>query len=208
MLIDLSALPIAPGARRLRLRTNMEVYWDRLAVATPLNIPLTETRMKPLRADLRYRGFSRTSEDSAAHAPEVPQYERIANTAPRWRDLVGYHTRFGDVRELLTDVDDRYVIMNAGDELRLTFGALAPPRTGWIRDFVFISDGWEKDGDFNTAFSKTVQPLPAHDNPEYRAPASANLEDEAVFRRHPDDWQRYHTRYVSPDRYLRGLRLR
>ena len=45
--------------------------------------------------------------------------------APRWRDLVGYYTRFGDVRELLRGVDDRYVIMNAGDELRLAFPAPA-----------------------------------------------------------------------------------
>jgi hypothetical protein len=25
---------------------------------------------------------------------------------PRWRDLVGYYTRFGDVRELVAGVDD------------------------------------------------------------------------------------------------------
>ena len=39
---------------------------------------------------------------------------RSAGTTPRWADLEGYHTRFGDVRPLLSRVDDRYVIMNAG----------------------------------------------------------------------------------------------
>ena len=30
------------------------------------------------------------------------------------------------------------------------------------RDFVLIGDGWEKDGDYNTAYSQTVLPLPTH----------------------------------------------
>jgi hypothetical protein len=79
---------------------------------------------------------------------------------PRWRDLEGYYTRFGDVRELVAKTEDRYVIMNAGDELRLSFEAPPPPPAGWTRDFVLIGDGWVKDGDYNTSFSKTVLPLP------------------------------------------------
>ena len=87
---------------------------------------------------------------------------RSTATSPRWLDLEGYYTRFGDVRELLLAVDDRYVIMNAGDELMLRFPAVPPaPRTA-VRDFVMITDGWEKDGDFNTTFSRTVLPLPTH----------------------------------------------
>ena len=119
-------------------------------------------------ADLRYRGFSETRKERRDQ-PEVPVYDRIANTAPRWRDLVGYYTRFGDVRELLGRVDDRYVIMNAGDELRLSFPRSAAAPTGWTRDFVLIGDGWVKDGDYNTSFSKTVLPLPAHGHPDYAA---------------------------------------
>jgi hypothetical protein len=99
--------------------------------------------------------------------------------------------------------------MNAGDELRLAFPASAPPPAGWTRDFVFISDGWEKDGDFNTGFSKTVLPLPRHDDSRYAGSTRPlELEDDAAYRRHPDDWQQYHTRFVAPDRYLRGLRPR
>jgi hypothetical protein len=62
-----------------------------------------------------------------------------------------------------------------------------------------------KDGDFNTTHSKTVGPLPAHDRPIYSADASTGLEDDPVYQRHPDDWVTYHTRYVAPDRFLRGL---
>ena len=71
---------------------------------------------------------------------------------------------------MLERVDDRYVIANAGDELALRFPAPPPPPSGWVRDFVMIGDGWNKDGDYNTAFSKTVLPLPSHDQTSYDAP--------------------------------------
>ena len=32
-----------------------------------------------------------------------------------------------------------------------------------MRDYVLVGDGWVKDGNFNTTFSQTVLPLPAHD---------------------------------------------
>ena len=103
----------------------------------------------------------------------------------RWRDLVGYHTRFGNVNALLSDVDDRYVIMNAGDEMRLRFPEQPAPESGWRRDFVLIGDGWEKDGDYNTGFSQTVLPLPSHDRPAYgEARAPGDLEDDPVYQRH------------------------
>ena len=40
---------------------------------------------------------SRDTQIDRRDEPETPVYDRIANTAPRWRDLVGYYTRFGDV---------------------------------------------------------------------------------------------------------------
>nr|NIQ55167.1 hypothetical protein [Gemmatimonadota bacterium]NIU75366.1 hypothetical protein [Gammaproteobacteria bacterium]NIX20842.1 hypothetical protein [Actinomycetota bacterium] len=83
-------------------------------------------------------------------------YGRLAGTAPRWLDLVGYYTRFGDVRALLREVDDRYVIMNAGDELAFGFPAPPDPPPGRVRDFVLVGDGWVKDGDYNTLYSRTV----------------------------------------------------
>ncbi len=195
ILVDLEGVFGRTGARRLRLSTNMEIYWDRLgwAVGRP-DVRVAPRRLSPASADLRYRGYSRTTQASPS-APERPQYV-LDGTVPRWRDLEGYYTRFGDVRELLLAVDDRYVIMNAGDELALRFPEAPPVAGGDVRDFVLIADGWEKDGDFNTTFSRTVLPLPTHERGRYDRPPG-RLEDDPVYRRHTADFMNYHTRYVA-----------
>jgi hypothetical protein len=97
--------------------------------------------------------------------------------------------------------------MNAGDELRLAFSAPAAPGPGLVRDFVLIGDGWVKDGDYNTSYSKTVLPLPRHQHPDYKAvSADLELEQDPVYRQHARDWQTYHTRFVTPRAFLGGLR--
>ena len=202
LVIDLNG---AKGAQRLRLRTNLEIYWDSLMLGRRADSPVRTTQIAASGADLRYRGFSQTV-STRGDVPETPAYDRVASTSPRWRDLTGYHTRFGDVRELIERVDDRYVIMNAGDEMRIQFKEAPAVAQGWRRDFVLIGDGWEKDGDYNTGFSQTVLPLPSHDKPAYGSgTTSLALEDDPVYRRYPGDWQQYHTRYVTPERFLNAL---
>jgi hypothetical protein len=125
-------------------------------------------------------------------------------TGQKWRDLEGYYTRYGDIRQLLEKVDDRIVIVNAGDEMWFRFTASAPAPEGWKRDFIMIGDGWIKDGDYNSVFSKTVLPLPYHGLKDYTA-APANLEEDAAYRKHPRDWEQFHTRYVTPDFFRRSL---
>jgi len=205
ILIDLEGV-FAPGApHRVRLYTNLEIYWDALAWAEKRpGVAIQTHRLQPETADLRYRGFSRVNTADGS-SPELPDYQDLKGTIPVWRDLIGYYTRFGDVRELLAGVDDRYVIMNAGDEMVFRFPVPPPPPVGWTRDFVLIGDGWVKDGDYNTAFSKTVLPLPSHDNSTYTTPPG-RLEDDPVYRRHAGDWQTYHTRYVTPEQYAQALR--
>ncbi len=207
VLIDLDGVFRSDAPRKLRLRTNLEVYWDALSVATAEDgAPLKIRRIAPATADLRHRGYSRMTQADAG-SPETPRYDILDGGRQRWNDLIGFYTRFGDVRELLERVDDRYVIANAGDEVRLLFPAADPPPPGWTRDFVLIGDGWNKDGDYNTAFSKTVLPLPSHARPNYDTPPG-ELEDDPVYRDHPDDWQQYHTRYVTPHVFRDGLKPR
>ena len=195
----------AKSIRRFRLRTNLEIYWDRLAVASDAASAKPAINRLPLEsAELRYRGFSELVQPNLS-SPELPIYDHVDGRDQRWRDLIGYCTRFGDVRELLQSVDDRYVIMNAGDEMALRFAAQAPPPAGWTRDYVLIGDGWEKDGDLNTAFSKTILPLPFHGQKSYNTPPG-RLQDDPVVRRHPQDWVNYHTRYITPEAFQNALR--
>lgn len=204
IMLDLSDV-FRPGTpRRVRLRTSMEIYWDRIAWSTGRpDAELRTQRIEPDTADLRYRGFSAVRQPSRT-APEIPIYDSLATTAPQWRDLVGYHTRFGDVKELINSTDDRYVIMNAGDEMVFRFPAPPPPPEGWTRDFVLIGDGWVKDGDYNTGYSTTVRPLPYHGLDDYTTPP-VPLEQDPAYRMHPEDWATYHTRYVTPHRFHEAL---
>jgi len=209
ILIDLAGLfsslsTGSSGPRILRLSTNLEIFWDRLGWAIGRPDVKLELRKLPLKtADLQFRGFSVTAQKDPS-TPERPRYV-VEGVAARWLDLEGFHTRFGDVRELLQQVDDRYVIMNAGDELRVTFPEAPPPGAGLVRDFVLVGDGWEKDGDYNTVASRTVLPLPTHASPAY-VNGSGRLEDDPVYRRHREDFERYHTRYVSSDAARDSLR--
>ena len=206
ILIDLAGVFPRAGPRRVRLVTNLEIFWDRLgwAVGRP-DVTLTPRRLELKTADLRFRGYSVTEQKDPA-TPERPRYV-VEGVAARWRDLEGYHTRFGDVIELLRHVDDRYVIMNAGDELRLAFPEAPAPPPGFVRDFVLVGDGWEKDGDYNTVASRTVLPLPTHRSPAY-VQGTGRLEDDPVYQRHPGDFERYHTRYVSPEPARDALRVK
>lgn len=203
-LFDLSGVFVPGAPRRLRLRTDLEIYWDSIEWAQGL--PKTElhvSQINPSYADLHYRGFS-TVRQANESSPEIPDYNQIAGTAQRWRDLAGYYTRFGDVRELLKQTDDRYVIMNAGDELSLRFPAPAPPPAGWVRDFVITGDGWIKDGDYNSTYSQTVLPYPYHARKLYDT-APGDLESDWAYQHHREDWQTYHTRYVAPDHFKNGI---
>jgi hypothetical protein len=203
--LDLAGI-FRPGApRKLRLRTNMEIYWDKLEWAEALPQSTLKTQRIELKsAELRWRGFSEFTQANET-SPELPDYNRLIATSPKWRDLIGYYTRHGEVRDLLEKVDGRMLLVNAGDEIRLKFGALAPPEAGMTRDYVMVGDGWIKDGDLNSTFSKTVAPLPYRGIKDYDQ-APGRLEDEPAYKQHPQDWQTYHTRYVTPEHFQRALR--
>jgi hypothetical protein len=47
--------------------------------------------------------------------------------------------------------------------------------------------------------------LPYHEMKDYITPPG-RLQDDPVYKRFREDWQKYHTRYVTPDDFKRGLR--
>jgi tetratricopeptide (TPR) repeat protein len=206
-LFDLTNI-FRPGTpHKLRLRTNLEIYWDQIQWARGLpDTPIKVTQLQPELADLHYRGYSVITQANPS-SPELPDYNHLEGSTQRYRDLTGYYTRYGDVRELLAHVDDRYVIMNSGDEMTLRFAEQPPPPPGWLRDYVITGNGWIKDGDYNSTFSKTVLPLPYHAKNLYVTPPGS-LEEEWVYRHHPEDWQKYQTRYIWDEAFENALRPR
>ena len=163
VIVDLSG-KITSKDRRIRIKTNMEIYWDEIFFSSGnVEAPLVTAILDPAEADLQYRGFSRSFRKGGRHGPHWFDYSSVSKDR-KWNDLSGNYTRFGDVLELLKGSDNRYIISNAGDEVSVRFDAKTLPKLkeGWKRDFLIHSVGWVKDGDMNTAEGSTVEPLPFH----------------------------------------------
>ena len=181
------------ASREVRIVTNLCVYWDEIFLGESAAAPETVvTHMDAGLADLHYRGFSTPTIDSERTQPESFDYSKLMPLS-MWNPTAGMYTRYGDVMPLLPSVDDRYVIMGSGDELRLLFPAARLPalRPGWTRDFLLLVDGWAKDGDPNTAFSQTVEPLPFHGMSAYPYKESERFPDGPEHREYRE---RYNTR--------------
>jgi hypothetical protein len=148
------------GASALRLRTNQEIYWDRLAVAYAEPCPEVRRRELPLHvAEVQECGFM----PRIVLAQQRPTFEYgqrvpLAET----RDPAGYYTRFGPVEELVAEADNALAIFGPGEELHASFDAPEACRKGWTRRFVVETIGWCKDMDPYTGDGRTVEPLPSH----------------------------------------------
>jgi hypothetical protein len=107
-----------------------------------------------------------------------------------WNPTPGLYTRYGDVRELLGAVDDRFAILGSGDEVGLTFSAGSMPMLprGWKRSFLLKVDGWAKDRDANTAYSQTVEPLPFHAMSAYPYSSGESYPRDAVHDRYRNEY--------------------
>ncbi len=161
MVIDLTNKFLSAD-RKVKITTNMQIYWDHIffsecAPETPVNF----TTLKLKEADFQFRGYSVMYRKGGRYGPHWFDYNDVS-TGQKWRDLSGYYTRYGNVDELVEKGDNKYIIANAGDEIRFEFDAINLPElpVGWKRDFLIYSEGWVKDGDLNTATGQTVEPLP------------------------------------------------
>jgi hypothetical protein len=197
VVVDLAGLFFTDDYR-IRIRTNMEIYWDHIFFARRrVRTPARLTHLIPVSGDLDYRGFSRVYRKGGRYGPHWFDYGQV-DPEPKWRDLGGYYTRFGDVLELLLGADEQYVIMNAGDEVSIEFDVEDAPRLepGWKRDYLIYTYGWLKDGDLNTAAGQTVDPLPFRGMTEY--PYGPN-EAYPTDPEHQEYLRRYNTRLVVPN---------
>ncbi|MBT8111999.1 MAG: VCBS repeat-containing protein [Gammaproteobacteria bacterium] len=178
MALPLQALP--PGTTSLRLRSNMQIYWDRIAVAFAEELPQHKKQLMPV-ADAR---MNKTGFALRSNLDQFRPHYDYTDMSPFWdtRYMSGFYTRLGPVTELVTDVDDAVAIIGPGEEVHLEFDAATPAADGWRRYFVLETNGWAKDMDLYTRDGATVGPLPSTGKP-------AALRD----RLH----EQYNTRYQS-----------
>ncbi len=108
------------GTRRIRLTTNLQIYWDQILIdRTPDEQTFRSSEIPLASAKLDFHGFPRSIERGKPGDLDYI-YEQTSRTGPYTRP-VGAYTRTGDVTSLLTKVDDKFVVFGSGDEVQLEF---------------------------------------------------------------------------------------
>jgi tetratricopeptide (TPR) repeat protein len=169
---------VLPTDRKIRISSNMEVYWDRIFLGVhQAGARLSLKAVPAASADLHFLGYPREYSPDGRQ-PNLYDYSNIDTTLP-WKVLAGRYTRFGDVTELLREADDCYVIMGPGEEISLRFpaDAFGAVPEGLVRTFILKTDGYCKDMDLYTACPDTVEPLPFHKMTTYPYGASERYPD-------------------------------
>lgn len=172
MVADLSG-KLPHGTRRIRIVTNLKIYWDSARVdQTPDRSDLRVAEVPLASATLAALGYPRELRLHPA-SDTAYSYSRLSPTGPYAR-AAGNYTRFGDVKSLLSSADDKFTIFSSGEGLKLDFDphALPPLPAGWVRDYFFYANGFEKDMDFYAAHAFTVEPLPTHTLVPYPYPGA------------------------------------
>jgi hypothetical protein len=194
MTVDLTGKFLCDDSQ-VRIVTSMRIYWDQILIdVSGGDFTTRVTKLDPLRAELRWRGFPREYSPDG-RKPQIYDYSVIEPLAP-WKAHLGNYTRFGDVRELLLAPDDMYVITRSGDEMQIDFDARRLPALskGWKRTFLVYADGFGKDMDINSARPETIGELPFHGMKSY----PHSLTDRyPITKRHQDYLLRYNTRTVG-----------
>jgi hypothetical protein len=186
------------GTRRIRITTNLQIYWDNILISRMAqeNSNGQSTRMTqvPLaRAELGFHGFPLKIEDQPPGNVKYI-YEKTSATGPYTRPA-GAYTRYGDVLPLLGSLDDKFVVFGSGDEVALDFDPAKLPALprGWVRDYFFTANGYEKDMDFYAYHGDSVAPLPFGGMRSYPYPGQSFPSDAD----HLNYEMEYNSRFMS-----------
>lgn len=183
MTVDLTGLIAGPDCR-LRLSSNLEIYYDQIFLGLLQDRRLVKLQSMPVsEAELRRCGFAREHSPDG-RMPLIFDYELSDASAP-FHVLRGEYTRYGPVQELLEEFDNAYVLVGPGDEIAVKFDAtkLAPIAEGSIRSFVLVSHAYCKDMDLYTATPQTLEPMPFHGMSRYPYPPGERFPDTEKHRR-------------------------
>ena len=179
MIADLTG-KLPAGARRIRIVNNLKIYWDAIRIDQTPDVQDVRVTQVPLaKAALDFVGYPREMRLKPA-SDTVYSYSHRSMTGPYAR-AAGNYTRYGDVFDLLKASDDRFVVFGSGEGLKLDFDPRRLPAlpAGWVRDYFFYADGFEKDLDFYAAHAFTVEPLPRHSLLPYPYPEGKDYPADA-----------------------------
>ncbi len=179
MIADLTG-KLPPGTRRIRIITNLKIYWDAIRIdqtSDPKDVRVSEVPLA--KAALDFLGYPREIRLQPA-SDTTYSYAHRSKTGPYAR-AAGNYTRYGDVHDLLRAADDRFVVFGSGEGVKLDFDPAKLPvlPSGWVRDYFFYADGFEKDLDFYAAHAFTVEPLPRHSPLPYPYPEGKDYPSDA-----------------------------
>jgi tetratricopeptide (TPR) repeat protein len=155
VVVDLTG-KFTSDSREVRIITNFKTYWDKIEVDTSAQNSVKTIELNPAQTDLRERGFS---EEIKFGEMIAANYDVVVNDG-RWKYFSGNFTRTGDVKPLLNQVDDVFVISKTGDELVLSFEALPDLPKNKKYTFLLYADGYSKEMDINSGSPDAVFPLP------------------------------------------------
>lgn len=171
MVTDLTG-KIPPGTRRIRIVSNLKIYWDCVRIdQTPEQKDVRVSEVPLATAELAYLGYPKEIRLHPA-TDTVYSYSQRSLSGP-YAHAAGNYTRYGDVKTLLSRSDDEFTVFSSGEGVKLEFDPSGMPTlpAGWVRDYFFYADGFEKDLDFYAANAFTVEPLPHHGLTSYPYPA-------------------------------------
>ena len=140
MVADLTG-KLPPGTRRIRIVTNLKIYWDAIRIDQTSDAKEIRTAEVPLaKASLEFLGYPREIRLTPA-SDTVYSFANRSMTGPYAR-AAGNYTRFGDVLDLLTAADDRFVVFGSGEGVKLDFDPRNLPAlpAGWVRDYFFLCE--------------------------------------------------------------------
>jgi len=185
---------LPPGTRRIRLMTNLQIYWDQVLIDNHAEGESRTTELSLAFATEHFRGYPKQIEGSSPGDLGY-DYNLVSLTGPFQHER-GSYTHFGDVTPLMKSVDNRFAIFGSGEEIAADFDSakLPPLPPHWKRDYFFYANGYVKDMDWWDTSPFTVAQLPFHKMTAYPYPAGEGFPAHARALAYRLNWN---DRFVS-----------
>lgn len=178
---------------RVRIHYYERALFDYIAVDTSEDGEVSISELDPVSADLHWKGVAKEFSPDGTK-PLIADYYTTADTSG-FEPFAGNLTRYGDVLPLLAEVDDKFVIMHAGDDISLAFNEV-PVSEGMERDYFLFSDAYYKLHFVRMLLGEdisSVEPLPFHGMSAYPYPDDEGYPYDAE---HMAYLEEYNTREV------------